>query len=75
MKPGPEIYGSIRISVIEDEIDILNDPTNLTDFDYTLQGYELWVNEEDKQKAYNYLGIDDFFNETTHGYNKNLNDE
>ena len=57
MKPGPSEIGSIRISVIDDEIDILKDPTNLTDFDYTLHGYELWVREEDKQKAYNYLGI------------------
>jgi hypothetical protein len=57
MKPGPSEIGSIRICVVDDEIDILNDSTNLADFDYTLHGYELWVREEDKQKAYDYLGI------------------
>ena len=56
-KPGPGEYGSIRISVVDDEIDILNDPNNLIDFDYTLEGNELWVWEDDKEEAYNYLGI------------------
>jgi len=56
-KPGPGEYGSIRISVVDDEIDILNDPNNLIDFDYSLEGNELWVWEDDKEEAYNYLGI------------------
>ena len=55
-KPGPGDYGSVSISLQQDEVDFLDEED--VPFDYSLDGNELWVKEGDKKEAQEHLGIE-----------------